>query len=843
MIKKYLLLLPLCFVSSIKAQIIDIPDANFKTKLLEANEINNTANFLDGKSMKIDLNGNGEIEITEALKITELSIDNSNILSIEGIKKFSNLKYLSFHNNKVSVFNLNGMNLTFLECSNNQITDLDIAGLPNLISLGCADNLLTSLDLSNQKANTFLSLNCSGNKLKDLQIQQFINIKSLDCSENELTSLNITAFSTLLNLDYSNNKIPEYDVTNFLNLEDFRCVNTGTSNLDLTGLTKLRNIVCDENNLTNLNVSHLFTLERLFCSNNKIVALDLKNLNKLQYLEVDNNQLEVLDLENLTELLHVHISNNNIKTLNINNASDLQEFFVTQNPFLESLYLKNGSLEPLIIVSENPNLKYICADEDQITKIENSLNESGQVNFTVNSYCSFSPSGESFTIQGYSRNDSDNNGCDTNDIPASFLKFEISNGVKTGRLIANETGNYAIKVPAGSYTIIPVFENPDYFSVSPPSLQVEFPVVTSPFLQDFCITAVDSHKDLEITLLPVTVARPGFTADYKIVFKNKGNVAQSGNINLLFKDSVLDLESSAPVVSGQTFNNLSWNFTNLKPFETREIALTFRTNSPIQTPAVVNGDILNYTAIVNSSEMDEKPQDNTFTLNQTVVGSYDPNDKTCLEGDVITPALIGQYVHYMIRFENTGSYAAENIVVKDMIDLSKFDIATLTPSSASHSYSTKISDVNKVEFIFENINLPFDDASNDGYIAFKIKTLPTLSVGDSFTNEANIYFDYNFPILTNTAKSTFNTLSTQDFEFSNYFNIYPVPANNKLNLVTKHEIKIQSLSVYDVLGQLLIAVTDAKSVSDIDVSKLRSGNYILKIRTDKGDSGIKFNKI
>lgn len=843
MIKKYLLLLPLCFFSSIKAQIIDIPDANFKTKLLEANEINNTANFLNGKSMKIDLNGNGEIEITEALKITELSIDNSNILSIEGIKKFSNLKYLSFHNNKVSVFNLNGMNLTFLECSNNQITDLDIAGLPNLISLGCADNLLTSLDLSNQKANTFLSLDCSGNKLKDLQIQQFINIKSLDCSENELTSLNITAFSTLLNLDYSNNKIPEYDVTNFLNLEDFRCVNTGTSNLDLTGLTKLRHIVCDENNLTNLNVSHLFTLERLFCSNNKIVALDLKNLNKLQYLEVDNNQLEVLDLENLTELLHVHISNNNIKTLNINNASDLQEFFVTQNPFLESLYLKNGSLEPLIVVSENPNLKYICVDEDQIIKVENSLNESGHVNFTVNSYCSFAPAGESFTIQGYNRNDSDNNGCDTNDIPASFLKFEISDGVKTGRLIANETGNYAIKVSAGSYTIIPVFENPDYFSVFPSSLQVEFPVVASPVLQNFCITPVDSHKDLEITLLPVTVARPGFTADYKIIFKNKGNIAQSGNVNLSFKDSVLDLMNANPGVSSQNSNNLSWNFNNLKPFETREITLTFKVNSPIQTPTVLNGDILNYTATINSSEVDEKPIDNTFALNQTVVGSYDPNDKTCLEGDVVTPALIGEYVHYMIRFENTGSYAAENIVVKDMIDLSKFDIATLTPTSASHSYSTKISDGNKVEFIFENINLPFDDASNDGYIAFKIKTLPTLTVGDSFTNEANIYFDYNMPILTNKATSIFKTLGTQDFEFSSYFNIYPVPANNKLNLVTKHEIKIQSISVYDILGQLLIAVTDAKSVSDIDVSKLRSGNYILKITTDKGDSGIKFNKI
>ena len=70
-----------------------------------------------------------------------------------------------------------------------------------------------------------------------------------------------------------------------------------------------------------------------------------------------------------------------------------------------------------------------------------------------------------------------------------------------------------------------------------------------------------------------------------------------------------------------------------------------------------------------------------------------------------------------------------------MIDLSKFDISTLIPTDASHSYITKISEGNKVEFIFENINLPFEDANNDGYIAFKIKTKPTLVVGDSFENK------------------------------------------------------------------------------------------------------------
>jgi hypothetical protein len=250
-----------------------------------------------------------------------------------------------------------------------------------------------------------------------------------------------------------------------------------------------------------------------------------------------------------------------------------------------------------------------------------------------------------------------------------------------------------------------------------------------------------------------------------------------------------------PVTTTQTSNNLSWNFTNLKPFETREITFTMNVNSPMEIPAVNNGDILNFTTTITSSATDETPTDNTFTLNQTVVGSYDPNDKTCLEGSVITPELIGQYVQYMIRFENKGTSAAENVVVKDMIDLTKFDISTLIPTSGSHSYVTKISEGNKVEFIFENINLPFDDANNDGYIAFKIKTLPTLVVKDSFTNEANIYFDYNFPILTHNATSTFKTLGTQDFDFARYFTVYPNPAKSELNITAKETINVNSISV------------------------------------------------
>jgi hypothetical protein len=456
-------------------------------------------------------------------------------------------------------------------------------------------------------------------------------------------------------------------------------------------------------------------------------------------------------IENFINLETLYCFGTKITSLNLNSLKYLSTFNCKNNNQLLSLFIKDGikdikinSREFFFDFSGNPNLKYICTDDEDIGKIQNRVNSYGYTNCQVNSYCSFVPNGTFYTIQGSTKLDNNNNGCDINDINYPNLKFSISDGTKSGNLISTISGNYSIPVLAGTHTITPVLENPTYFNVFPTTVNVTFPTQTSPFTQDFCITPNGVHNDLEITLIPLLPARPGFDAKYKIVYKNKGNTVQSGTVNLTFDDAVLDLVEANPVTSTQSTNNLSWNFTALKPFETREITFTLNVNSPMEIPAVNNGAILNFTTTITTLATDETPLDNTFTLSQTVVGSYDPNDKTCLEGAVITPALIGQYVHYMIRFENTGTFAAQNIVVKDMIDLSKFDISTLVPTSSSHSFVTKISELNKVEFIFENINLPFDDASNDGYIAFKIKTLPTLKVGDTFTNDASIYFDYIF---------------------------------------------------------------------------------------------------
>lgn len=598
----------------------------------------------------------------------------------------------------------------------------------------------------------------------------------------------------------------------------------------------------DQNNNGEIEIGEALQVKYLDLTISNISSLTgIQNFINITHLYCGNNFLTDFDSQGLINLKYLYLFNNRFTSLDVSSLISLLDFDCSNNILLNRLNIKNG-IQEVVYLNYNPNLRYICADDNQLLVVQNTLNSYGYINCNLNSYCSFVPGGTFYIIHGNAKYDENNNGCDVSDINFPNLKFSITNGTISGNFISNLSGNYSIPIQAGTHTITPVLENPTYFTVSPANVNVTFPTQASPFTQNFCVTANGVHPDLEVILMPIVPARSGFDAVYKLVYKNKGTNTQSGSINLSFNDAVLDFVSAIPTIANQTLNNLSWNFTNLQPFETREITFTLNVNSPMETPAVNSGDQLDFSAVISPIAGDEIPFDNTFWLKQIVVNSFDPNDKTCLEGATIAPSEVGKYVHYMIRFENNGTANAQNIVVKDMIDTAKFDINSLVPIKGSHSFVTNITSGNKVEFIFENINLPFDDANNDGYVAFKIKTKPTLVAGNTFSNSASIYFDYNFPIVTNTAVTTIQALSTQDFAFGTYFTVYPNPANNVLNIETKQTIEVTSVSIYNQLGQLVLVIPNAQNTKSVDVSSLSSGNYFIKINSDKGTSNTKFIK-
>ncbi len=831
------------------AQIINFPDANFKAKLLSASSGNQIASTetpdSDGNVNSysvIDVNGDGEVQASEALNIKYLNVSRSNISDLSGINFFLNLEALHCEINQLSTvdFSQNSL-LSFLNLNTNQLTSIDVSQNSLLSVLICSNNQLTILDVTQnlalRKLETIYNqlntlnvtenpnlefLNCRGNQLTSIDVSQNSLLSVLDCGQNLLTSINVSQNSLLTFLGLNTNQLTSIDVSETPLLSTLECGQNLLTSIDVTQNPLLNSLGFDVNQLTSIDVSQNLSLGFLSCSQNQLTSLDVSQNPDLLVLYCNNNQLTSLDLSQNPDLLELYCNNNVI---------------------LKSIFLKNGGYElmpPYFEIYNNPQLEYICVDEEEYDDIHGYINYLGLQNqIQVNSYCSFTPGGTFYDISGVTKFDFNNNGCAVSDISVSNLNFSITDGTTSGSIISNESGNYSIPVQAGNYTITPILENPTYFNNSPLSFVANFPTQTSPFTQDFCVTANGVKSDVEIVLLPITPARPGFDANYKLVYRNKGNQIENGSISFTFDDARLDYVSANPVYSSSATNSFTWNYVNLQPFETREIILTFNVNSPMETPAVNNGDVLNYTTTITTANTDQTPADNTFTLDQTVVGSYDPNDKTCLEGTTIAPSEVGKHVHYVIRFENTGTFPAENIVVKDMIDLNKFDIATLVPLKSSHDFYTRING-NKVEFIFENINLDFNDATNDGYVVFKIKTKPTLVVGNTFTNNANIYFDYNFPITTNTYITTVAALSAQDYDFGTYFTLYPNPAKDVLNIQAKLGVVINSIEIYNQLGQIVMATTN--DINSIDVTNLASGTYFVKVNTEKGSANAKFVK-
>ena len=235
------------------AQIVNIPDANFKARLISADGglwastqipiYNSISENWEVSSYDIiDINGDGEIQVSEAQAIKYLYVSsspgNNNITDLTGVESFTNLLHLSSKYNELSAIDLTqNIELKSLELYGCRLySNLDLSQNTNLITLKCDFNSITSLNLSN---NTNLEyLNCSSNLLTNLNISQNLSLKYLESNNNQLTDLNIS------------------------------------------GLINLKRLIIFNNNLTNLNLSNLISLEDLMCSSNQLTTLNLFDLIK-----------------------------------------------------------------------------------------------------------------------------------------------------------------------------------------------------------------------------------------------------------------------------------------------------------------------------------------------------------------------------------------------------------------------------------------------------------------------------------------------------------------------------------------------------------------------------------
>jgi len=124
------------FCLNVISQNVVIPDANFKA-------------YLVGQPF-INTNSDSEIQVSEAQTYTgPISCPGLNISDVTGIDAFTALSTFNCSNNQISSLNVSlNTTLTNLNCSNNPITNLSLPTGANLTTLNASSILVGSMDLS-----------------------------------------------------------------------------------------------------------------------------------------------------------------------------------------------------------------------------------------------------------------------------------------------------------------------------------------------------------------------------------------------------------------------------------------------------------------------------------------------------------------------------------------------------------------------------------------------------------------------------------------------------------------------------------------------------------------------
>ena len=187
--------------------------------------------------------------------------------------------------------------LTSLNCSGNQLTNLDIFLNTALEYLVCDSNQLTALDVSNNTALELIS--CSANLLTSLDVSHNIALTGLACGDNHLTHLNVSHNTALTVLYCGGNQLTNLDVSHNIALERLGCYSNQLTTLDVSYNTALDYISCDGNQLTSLDVSHNIALNHLFCNDNQLTSLSSlvasEGLGPGDRLDVRNNYIGCID--------------------------------------------------------------------------------------------------------------------------------------------------------------------------------------------------------------------------------------------------------------------------------------------------------------------------------------------------------------------------------------------------------------------------------------------------------------------------------------------------------------------------------------------------------------------
>ena len=149
----------------------------------------------DEKPLMVDTNGDNQISVNEAQKVTSLVLeaydDNGDGEFSYNLTNIEELKYFT--------------SMTYFECEFSPVTKVDFSNNKVLKEVYMEDNELTSINVNGCTALERLFVEY-GN-LANVDVSSCISLESLDCSYNRITALDISHNASLTELDCSGNPL------------------------------------------------------------------------------------------------------------------------------------------------------------------------------------------------------------------------------------------------------------------------------------------------------------------------------------------------------------------------------------------------------------------------------------------------------------------------------------------------------------------------------------------------------------------------------------------------------------------------------------------------------------
>lgn len=388
-------------------------------------------------------------------------------------------------------------------------------------------------------------------------------------------------------------------------------------------------------------------------------------------------------------------------------------------------------------------------------------------------------------------------------------------------------GRFAMPLEAGSYTVDG--EAMPYHTRTNPPYSITLGPLEVDSLLDIGYWPMPGVHDLQVDVTSF-FPRPGFEHNAWLRVKNIGTEPEEAVVDLTFGTDQQWVESTEPP-SALDAATAQWSVFIPPGGEWLNTVTLF---TPYGTP---ENTPVPYTLAAWESEADTTPANNTMVFDQVVLHSCDPNDKR-VSPATLSPAevALGDPLEYIIRFQNTGTYQAERVVITDTLS-SLLDPGSVRFVSSSHDCHWFLHQ-GVLHVVFDPIVLPdstADEPNSHGFVKFLITPFPGLESGDEIANVANIYFDFNDPVVTAPAVFTVQ-LPMAVFSTANVapVRIYPDPATSEVHVEAADGIRRIRLIAPD--GRVLLDKFGAAPSILLDLSGLPRGVVLAHVTTATGSA-------